>query len=93
MREAQAFYQRSICDPDGFWGEQAQLIDWQVPYTRVLEQPDPPFRQWFVGGETHLCHNAVNRHLATRAEQPALITLSSETGDLSTLDDPKAVGR
>ncbi|MDD5388296.1 MAG: propionate--CoA ligase [Gallionellaceae bacterium] len=81
MREAQAFYQRSINDPDGFWGEQAQLIDWHVPPARVLDQPNPPFRQWFVGGETNLCHNAVDRHLATRAEQPALIYLSSETGE------------
>ena len=79
--EAQAFQQRSITDPDRFWGEQAQLIDWHVPPARILEQPNPPFRHWFVGGQTNLCHNAVDRHLANRAEQPALIYLSSETGE------------
>ncbi len=81
MRDAQAFYRRSISDPDGFWGEQAQLIDWHVPPKQVLAQSNPPFRRWFVGGETNLCHNAVDRHLAERGEQPALIYLSTETGE------------
>ena len=81
QEQAQAFYQRSINDPEGFWGEQAQLIDWHVPPSHILEQPRPPFRQWFSGGQTNLCHNAVDRHLATRGEQPALIYLSAETGE------------
>jgi propionyl-CoA synthetase len=77
----QAFYRRSIDDPDGFWGDQAKLIDWHKPPRQILDDSNPPFRKWFVGGETNLCHNAVDRHLATRADQPALIYLSSETGE------------
>ncbi len=74
-------YRRSIGDPEGFWGDQARLIDWRKPPEQILDYSHPPFRRWFVGGETNLCHNAVDRHLATRAEQPALIYISSETGE------------
>ena len=75
-----ALYQRSIDDPVGFWGEQAQRIDWQTPYSAVLDDSRLPFAKWFVGGRTNLCHNAVDRHLATRGEQAALVYVSSETG-------------
>jgi propionyl-CoA synthetase len=74
------FHQRSIDDRDGFWAEQAQLIDWQQPFERVCDYTNPPFAKWFVGGKTNLCHNAVDRHLATRADQNALIFVSTETG-------------
>ena len=81
MADYEAFHRRSIADPEGFWGEQAALIDWQRPPDRVLDNDRPPFARWFAGGRTNLCHNAVDRHLAVRADQPALIYVSSETGD------------
>jgi propionyl-CoA synthetase len=74
------FYNRSIAQPEAFWTEQSELIDWFTPFTRVCNHDRPPFVQWFEGGTTNLCHNAVDRHLATRADQPALIYVSSETG-------------
>ncbi|CAL63376.1 Propionate--CoA ligase (Propionyl-CoA synthetase) [Herminiimonas arsenicoxydans] len=74
-----AFYRRSIDDPHTFWAEQAQRIEWNKPFTRTLDYDHPPFTKWFVGGETSLCYNAVDRHLATRADQPALIAISTET--------------
>jgi propionyl-CoA synthetase len=74
------FYRRSIEDRDGFWAEQAKLIDWQTPPRQICDDSNPPFTRWFVGGTTNLCHNAVDRHLSERAEQPALICVSSETG-------------
>ena len=73
------FYRRSIADRDGFWIEQAQLIDWQQPFDQVCDYSRPPFANWFVGGKTNLCHNAVDRHLATRPDQNALIFVSTET--------------
>ena len=75
-----AFYKRSIDQPDAFWTEQAALIDWHTPFTRVCNYDKPPFVNWFEGGTTNLCHNAVDRHLASRASQPALIYVSTETG-------------
>jgi len=74
-----AFYRRSLDDRDGFWGEQAQLIDWHQAPTQICDYAHPPFANWYVGGQTNLCHNAVDRHLATRADQPALIHVSTET--------------
>jgi propionyl-CoA synthetase len=73
------FYRRSLEDRDGFWSEQAALIDWQTPFTQVCDYREPPFAKWFVGGRTNLCHNAVDRHLADRGTQNALIFVSTET--------------
>ncbi|MBI3284009.1 MAG: propionate--CoA ligase [Burkholderiales bacterium] len=74
-----AFYQESIQQPEVFWDKEAQLIDWHTPYRQVLDHSHPPFAKWFVGGETNLCHNAVDRWLATQADKPALIAISTET--------------
>jgi propionyl-CoA synthetase len=75
-----AFYRRSVDSPETFWAEQARGIDWQRPWDSVLDRSRPPFAAWFVGGQTNLCHNAVDRHLADRAEQAALVYVSTETG-------------
>ena len=72
------FYARSLSDREGFWAEQAQLVDWQSPFERVCDNDNPPFSRWFVGGKTNLCHNAVDRHLAERPDQNALIWVSTE---------------
>ena len=73
------FYQRSINEPDAFWREQAGLIDWFKPPEQMCDYSNPPFAKWFVGGTTNLCHNAVDRHLADRAYQPAVVFVSTET--------------
>ncbi len=72
-------YQRSIEQPEAFWAEQAQAIHWHVPPQKILDDSNPPFRRWFVGGQTNLCYNAVDRHLAERADQLALVAISTET--------------
>jgi propionyl-CoA synthetase len=74
-----AFHRRSIVDRDAFWAEQAGLIEWRETFTTVCDHSHPPFAKWFVGGTTNLCHNAVDRHLAERADQNALIWVSTET--------------
>ena len=74
------FYRRSIEERDAFWAEQARLVDWKQPPQRICDDSRPPFYRWFVGGTTNLCHNAVDRHLAERSAQPALIHVSTETG-------------
>ena len=75
------FHRRSIEEPDAFWAEEACRIDWQQPFGQVLDASRPPFARWFVGGTTNLCHNAVDRWLATQADLPALIFVSTETGE------------
>ena len=78
MRSYRAFLDRAIRSPEAFWAEEAKLIEWQRPFSRVLDYSRPPFARWFVDGTTNLCHNAIDRHLAARAEQPALIYVSTE---------------
>ncbi|HSD39662.1 MAG TPA: propionate--CoA ligase [Rhodocyclaceae bacterium] len=73
------FHQWSITDREGFWGEQASLIYWHKPFTGVLDYSKPPFARWFIGGETNLCYNAIDRHLEKQADKPALIYVSTET--------------
>ena len=68
-------YQRSLQDPDGFWAEQAELhLDWFKPWHTVS---DVDFTKgeikWFEGGTLNVSYNCIDRHLATRASQTAII--------------------
>jgi len=74
-----SFHESSIKDPKGFWAEQAKLVDWHKPFDQVFDYSNPPFAKWFIGGQTNLCHNAVDRHLKDRAQQIALVAVSTET--------------
>ena len=78
MATYKEFHARSVREPEAFWAEQAKMIDWHRPFDRVLEYSKPPFRSWYVGGLTNLCHNAVDRHLAARGNQKALVWVSTE---------------
>jgi propionyl-CoA synthetase len=75
LRERQ---EAAAWDMASFWAEQARLIDWERPFEQVLDYRNPPFARWFVGGRTNLCHNAVDRHVATQGSKPALIYVSTE---------------
>jgi propionyl-CoA synthetase len=76
-----AAYQRSLEDPDGFWGEAARAIDWMTPPPRVLDDDHPPFYRWFTGGTLNTCFNALDRHVAAgRGDQPAIHHDSPVTG-------------
>jgi acetyl-CoA synthetase len=68
-------YARSIDDPEAFWGEHGKRIDWIKPYTEVKDssfEGDISIR-WFYDGTLNACVNCVDRHLATRGDQTALI--------------------
>ncbi len=75
------FHRTSIEDPESFWRKEAQRIDWHVPFSQVLDYSRPPFAKWFVGGQTNLCHNAVDRWATRQGEQTALIAITTETPD------------
>ncbi len=75
------FYRKSIDAPETFWVDEARRIDWHKPFDQVLDYSRPPFARWFVGGETNLCHNAVDRWAHKQGDQSALIAISTETVD------------
>jgi len=67
-------YARSVADPEGFWAEQASSFQWRKPWKQVLKwnfrQADT---QWFVGGKLNITENCLDRHLATRGKQTAIL--------------------
>ena len=67
-------YRRSLDDPDDFWAEAAQDIDWDTPPAKILDNSKAPFTRWFAGGRLNTCYNALDRHVdGGRADQIALI--------------------
>ena len=80
--KALAFCRRSLTDRDQFWKEQSERISWHKPFEQVCDFSRPPFARWFIGGETNLCYNALDRHLAERADQAALHFISTEVDAL-----------
>jgi acetyl-CoA synthetase len=71
-----AMYERSIKDPNGFWGEMGKRLDWIKPYTKVKNTSYDVHNvsiKWYEDGVLNVCANCVDRHLATRADQVAII--------------------
>ena len=74
-------YRQSLEDPNGFWAEAAEGIDWHRRWDQVLDDSNQPFYRWFRGGELNTCYNALDRHVEKgRAGQLALIYDSPVTG-------------
>ncbi len=81
-------YARSTKDPDGFWREQAQRIDWIKPFTKVKNTSFDPHNvsiKWFEDGTLNACYNCVDRHLGDRGDQVALLWEGDDPKDSKTL--------
>lgn len=80
----QAMYAQSVDDPDAFWGEQGKRLDWMTPYTKVknttFEYPDVSIK-WFEDGELNVSVNCIDRHLASRGDQVAIIWEGDDPSD------------
>lgn len=67
-------YRHALTNPQSFWAEAAQAIHWDRRWDQVLDDKQPPFYRWFVGGELNTCYNALDLHIANgRGERLALI--------------------
>ena len=77
-------YARWQRDPEGFWGEAAKEIDWYEPPKKVFDKDAGIYGRWFTGGVTNTCYNALDRHIATRNDQAALIYNSPVTNTKQT---------
>ena len=58
-----SLHARAEHDPDAFWAEQARTLDWDVPFTTVLDDSNPPFYKWFVDGKLNVSYNCLDRHV------------------------------
>jgi len=78
----QQAYTQSIQDPEGFWGDAAEEIDWIKKWDKVLDDSNKPFYRWFAGGVVNTCYNALDRHVdAGNGDRLALIYDSPVTGN------------
>ncbi len=74
MARHEYVHRRSLEQPEQFWAEAAQAIDWDEPPTRILDDSRAPFYRWFTGGRLNTAYNALDRHVERgRADQPALV--------------------
>ncbi|MBH0237921.1 acetate--CoA ligase [Methylobrevis albus] len=77
-------YRRSVADPDGFWGEHGKRLDWIKPFTKVKNSsfgPEDVSIKWFEDGTLNVAANCVDRHLATRGDQVAIIWEGDDPAD------------
>ena len=83
-----SWYDTSVRDPDTFWGEHGKRIDWIKPYTEVKDTDFTLGRvaiKWFADGTTNVAHNCIDRHLATRGDQVAIIWEGDDPANARTI--------
>ncbi len=81
-------YQQSVTDPEAFWGEQGKIIDWITPYKTVKNTSFDPGHvriRWFEDGTLNVSANCLDRHLAERGDQTAIIWEGDDAGESQTL--------
>ena len=81
--EYDEMYNRSIHEPDRFWGDQAEQFHWFKKWDTVLNKDAAPFYKWFEGGTTNVCYNCVDRHLPEHKDQVAFFWEGNDVGENS----------
>ena len=79
-----AMYEKSVADPEGFWGEQGKRIDWIKPYTKVKDvsyAKEDLHIKWYYDGTLNVSANCLDRHLATRGDQTAIVWEGDDPGE------------
>ena len=85
IKNTDELYARALQDPQGFWAEQASRLEWYRPWDQVLDESNPPFYQWFVGGQTNIVLNALDRHVKTWRKNKLALIWEGESGEKVTL--------
>jgi acetyl-CoA synthetase len=86
LDEYREVYQRSVDDPEGFWAEIAEQLDWYKKWEKVLvEDFKEAKHEWFVGGKLNVCYNCIDRHLMTWRKNKAALVWEGDIGDSKTL--------
>jgi len=84
IKDYDSVYQRSVADPQGFWADRAEELEWFKHWDQVLDDSKPPFYKWFVGGKTNIVHNALDRHVKTYRKNKLALIWEGEPGDVRT---------
>lgn len=76
--------EKSLKNPEEFWAEKAKAIDWFKPWDKVLDDSNPPFYKWFVGGVLNVAYNALDRHVKTPRKHKLAYIWEGELGEVKT---------
>ncbi|MCH8569011.1 MAG: acetate--CoA ligase [Balneolales bacterium] len=85
IKDYDSVYKRSIEDPEGFWAEEAEKLEWFRKWDKVFDDSNAPFYKWFVGGKINIVHNAVDRHLKTWRRNKIAMIWEGEPGDVKVM--------
>lgn len=80
LEQYEALWNRAKDDPEGFWGEMSQSLQWSKPWEKVLDW-NPPFAKWFIGGELNASVNCVDRHCEGPKKDKAALIWEGEPGE------------
>ena len=80
VRDWQSFYEQTR-HLQSFWSARAAELEWQEPWTKLLDDSNKPFYRWFVDGKTNIVHNAIDRHLLTARKNKIALIWESERGN------------
>lgn len=84
VQDYDAWYKQSIEDPEGFWADRANELEWFKKWDKVLDDSNAPFYKWFVGAKTNIVHNAIDRHLSDSHRNKLALIWEGEPGDVRT---------
>jgi acetyl-CoA synthetase len=84
IKDPEELSKRADQDLLGFWAEQARELDWFSPWQKVLDDSNPPFYKWFVGGKTNIAYNCLDRHVNTWRRNKLALIWEGEKGDSRT---------
>lgn len=76
--------EKSLKNPEEFWAEKAKAIDWFKLWDKVLDDSNPPFYKWFVGGVLNVAYNALDRHVKTPRKHKLAYIWEGELGEVKT---------
>ena len=79
-----AVYEQAAADPQAWWAAQAAQLDWFQPWTRVLDDENPPFYKWFTGGTLNVSYNCLDRHVMRAAASASRCTGAARTARSAT---------
>ena len=78
--DAEALRAAALADPQGFWADRAEELEWYRKWDTVLDDSEAPFFKWFTGGRTNIVHNCIDRHLAGPNKNKLALMWLSEDG-------------
>ena len=76
--------EKSLKNPEKFWAEKAEAIDWFRKWDKVLDDSNKPFYKWFQGGILNISHNALDRHIKTQRKNKIAYIWEGEMGEIKT---------